>query len=517
MFYPNIFIDLELVDNSVNSLKNKKKFIISIDQGTTSSRAIIFNLAGKSLYKSQIEFKQYFPKNGWVEHDPEEIWNKTRKVLVNVITKSKKLKGDILTIGITNQRETTILWDKVTGKTVYNAIVWQDRRTADFCKKYHSNKREHLINRKTGLLIDPYFSGTKIKWILNNISKAKKLLKQKRLLFGTIDTFLLWRLTKGKTHATDATNASRTMLYNISTNQWDNQILKSLKIPSHILPEIKNSSDYFGKTHASITGKSYQITGVVGDQQAATIGQCCFKKGDVKSTYGTGAFVLMNTGFKKIFSKNRLLTTVCYRVNNKSTYALEGSIFIAGAGVQWLRDKMKLIRTAEETEKIIKSLKSNHDVYLVPAFVGLGAPYWDSKARGVLSGLTRDTGPKEIIRAIIESTAYQSNDLLNAMKKDGLKPKVIKVDGGMVKNNWLTQFLSDVLNVSVYRSIEEDTTALGAAYMAGLKIGVYKSLNDISKHWKFNKKFTPKINAKLRKELINGWLKTVNKTINQSR
>ena len=499
-----------------NILKTKKKFIVAIDQGTTSSRAILFNTNGKLLFKSQLEFRQYFPKNGWVEHNPEEIWNKTRKVLIDVIKKSKKLKGDILTIGITNQRETTILWDKVSGKPIYNAIVWQDRRTQDFCKKFRTNKRERLINRKTGLLIDPYFSGTKIKWIIQNIPKAKKLLKRKQLLFGTIDTFLLWRLTKGKIHATDATNASRTMLYNINTNKWDNQILKSLKIPSHILPIIKNSSDNFGRTHRSITEKSYPITGVVGDQQAATIGQCCFEKGAVKSTYGTGAFVLMNTGYKKIYSKNRLLTTVCYRLNGKSTYALEGSIFIAGAGVQWLRDKMKLIRSANETEKIVKSLKTNSNVYLVPAFVGLGAPYWDSNARGVLSGLTRDTGPKEIIRAIIESTAYQSNDLFNAMKKDGLKPKIIKIDGGMVKNNWLSQFLSDILNVKIYRSVEEDTTALGAAYMAGLKIGIYKSLNDISKHWKFNKKFTPKINVKLRKELINGWLKTVNKTINQS-
>ena len=404
-------------------MKNNKKFIVAIDQGTTSSRAILFNTQGKSLFKSQLEFKQYFPKNGWVEHNPEEIWSKTKKVLMDVINKSKRLKGDILTMGITNQRETTILWDQLTGKPVYNAIVWQDRRTADFCKKYRSNKRERLINKKTGLLIDPYFSGTKIKWIIENVPKAKILLRKKQLLFGTVDTFLLWRLTKGKTHATDATNASRTMLYNINTNQWDKQILKSLKIPSHVLPLIKNSSDNFGKTHKSITGKSYPITGVIGDQQAATIGQCCFEKGSVKSTYGTGTFVLMNTGYKKIYSKNRLLTTVCYRLNGKSTYALEGSIFIAGAGVQWARDKMKLIKKANETEKVAKSLKSNSGVYLVPAFVGLGAPYWDTKARGVLSGLTRNTGPKEIIRAIIESTAYQSHDLFECYEERWFKTK----------------------------------------------------------------------------------------------
>ena len=496
-------------------MKIKKKFIVAIDQGTTSSKAILFDTTGKSLFKSQLEFRQYFPKNGWVEHNPEEIWNKTKKVLVNVINASKKLKGDILTIGITNQRETTILWNKVSGKPIYNAIVWQDRRTADFCNKYRSNKRERLINRKTGLLIDPYFSGTKIKWIINNVPKAKKLLRKKLLLFGTIDTFLLWRLTKGRSHATDSTNASRTMLYNINTNKWDKQILKSLKIPSHILPIIKNSSDHFGMTHRSITGKSYPITGVVGDQQAATIGQCCFKKGSVKSTYGTGAFVLMNTGSKKIYSKNRLLTTICYRLNGKSTYALEGSIFIAGAGVQWIRDKMKLIQKASETEKVIKSLKSNSGVYLVPAFVGLGAPHWDSKARGVLSGLTRDTGPKEIIRAIIESTAYQSYDLFNAMKKDGLNPKVIKIDGGMVNNNWFSQFLADILNIKVYRSQTEETTALGAAFMAGLQIGVFKSLNDISKKWKLNRKFIPKIKNSERLNLLKGWSRAIRRTLIQ--
>ena len=494
-------------------MKNRKKFIVAIDQGTTSSRAVLFNIAGKVIFKSQLEFKQYFPQNGWVEHDPEEIWRTTKKVLLNVIKKSKKFKGRILTIGITNQRETTVLWNRITGKPVYNAIVWQDRRTADFCNKFKSRKKDHIINKKTGLLIDPYFSATKIKWIIENVTKAKKLLRKKQLLFGTIDTFLLWRLTKGTRHATDATNASRTMLYNITTHDWDLQILKSLKIPRHILPIIKDSSDNFGKTHKSITGKSYPITGVVGDQQAAAIGQCCFKKGSVKSTYGTGAFVLMNTGNKKIYSKNRLLTTVCYRLNGKSTYALEGSIFIAGAGVQWLRDKMKLIKSAHETEKVVKSLKNNCGVYLVPAFVGLGAPYWDSQARGVLSGLTRNTGYKEIIRATLESSVYQSYDLFNAMKKDGLKPKLIKIDGGMVKNNWFSQFLSDVLNLSVYRSQVDETTALGAAFMAGLKIGIYTSLSDIAKKWKVDKKFNPKMKMEKRRELTNGWSRAVMRTL----
>ena len=460
-----------------------EKYFLAIDQGTTGTTVALVTIRGEIFASSYKEITQFYPKPGWVEHDPYEILESVYACIKELLKVSKVAPRDIFTIGITNQRETTILWDKVSGKPIYNAIVWQDRRTQDFCKKFRTNKRERLINRKTGLLIDPYFSGTKIKWIIQNIPKAKKLLKRKQLLFGTIDTFLLWRLTKGKIHATDATNASRTMLYNINTNKWDNQILKSLKIPTHILPVIKNSSDNFGRTHKSITGKSYPITGVVGDQQAATIGQCCFEKGSVKSTYGTGAFVLMNTGYKKIYSKNRLLTTVCYRLNGKSTYALEGSIFIAGAGIQWARDKMKLIKSASETEKVTKSLKSNSGVYLVPAFVGLGAPHWDSKARGVLSGLTRNTGPKEIIRAIIESTAYQSHDLFNAMKKDGLKPKIIKVDGGMVKNNWFSQFLSDVLNIKVYRSQVDETTALGAAFMAGLQIGVFKSLSDITKIW----------------------------------
>ena len=489
------------------------KFILAIDQGTTSSRAILFSLSGKPIYSSQKEFRQYFPKNGWVEHNPNEIWSTTKKVLIEVINKSKKLKGKILTIGITNQRETTILWDKKTGKPVYNAIVWQDRRTAEFCKKFKSKNREKLINRKTGLLIDPYFSGTKIKWILDNIPRAKKLVKNNNLLFGTVDTFLLWKLTKGKVHATDATNASRTMLFNISNNEWDKSILKSLKIPKNILPQVKDSSDDFGFTDKSITGKSYPINGVVGDQQAATIGQSCFTKGSVKSTYGTGAFILMNTGSKKIYSKNKLLTTICYRLNGKVTYALEGSIFIAGAGVQWLRDKIKFIKKASETEKILKSSISNKGVYLVPAFTGLGAPYWNPKSRGILCGLTRDTGPKEIIRATIESVAYQTYDLFEAMKNDGLRPKVVKVDGGMVKNNWFSQFLSNIVNIKVYRPKVDETTALGAAFMAGLKIGVYKSLKDISKNWKVEKKFFPKIKNNQRKKLLNGWSKSIRKTL----
>ena len=490
-----------------------QKFIVSIDQGTTSSRAILFDLSGKPKFVSQMEFTQYFPKDGWVEHNPEEIWSTTQKVLRDVIKKSKQLKGKILTIGITNQRETTILWDKHTGKPVYNAIVWQDRRAVDYCNKLIKQKKETIVYNKTGLLIDAYFSATKIKWIIDNVPKAKELIKQKRLLFGTVDCFLLWRLTGGTNHFTDASNASRTMLFNITNNKWDKQILDMLKIPEHILPEVKDCSDDFGHTDPKITGESYSVTGMIGDQQSATVGQCCFEPGSLKSTYGTGAFLLLNTGNKIIYSKNKLLTTIGYRLNGKTTYALEGSIFIAGAGVQWLRDKINFIKKASDTEKLIKKLKSNSGIYLVPAFTGLGTPYWNAKSRGVLSGLTRDTGVNEIVRATVESVAYQTYDLFEAMKNDGLRPKLVRVDGGMVKNNWFSQFLSDVVNVKVLRPKVDETTALGAAFMAGLKIGVYKSLKDISKNWSLDKKFSPKMKNSKRKTLITGWEKAIKRSL----
>ena len=489
------------------------KFIISIDQGTTSSRAILFNLKGKPVFTSQKEFTQYFPKNGWVEHNPEEIWSTTKKTLNDAIKKAKRLKGIVLAIGITNQRETTVLWDKKTGKAVYKAIVWQDRRQEEFCQKLRKQKKENLIYKSTGLLIDSYFSGTKIKWILDNVPIARKLMIKRQLLFGTIDSFLIWRLTKGKVHATDATNASRTMIYNISKNNWDDRILKILGIQKHILPIVKDSADNYGSSHPSITGKSIPIRGVVGDQQAATIGQCCFEPGSLKSTYGTGAFVLLNTGSKKIYSKNRLLTTIAYRLKGKTTYALEGSIFIAGAGVQWIRDRMKFIKKASDTERIVKSLKNNSGIYLVPAFTGIGAPYWNANARGVLSGITRNTGPKEIVRATIESVAYQTNDLFDAMKQDGLRPKLVKVDGGMVMNNWFSQYLADIINIKVLRPKVYETTALGAAFMAGLQVGVYKSLKQISKQWKLDKKFKPKVNNKFRKKVLADWNKAVKRTL----
>ena len=490
-----------------------KNFILSIDQGTTSTRSILFDLKGKPVFVSQKEFKQYYPKDGWVEHNPEEIWVTTKKVIKEIINKNKKIKGNILTIGITNQRETTLLWDSKTGKCIYNAIVWQDRRTTNLCNKLKKKGLENLIKSRTGLLLDPYFSATKIKWIIENIPSAKKLLKKNRLLFGTIDTYLIWKLTKGKIHATDSTNASRTMLFNIKKNCWDKKILKLLKIPESILPNVKNSADNFGFTDKSITKKSYPINGVIGDQQAATVGQSCFQKGSTKITFGTGAFIIMNTGNNKINSKNKLLSTICYRINNRTTFALEGSIFIAGASVQWLRDKLKIIKSAKITEKISKKQINNNNVYLVPAFTGLGAPYWKPNVRGILTGLTRDTGRNEIIRATLESVAYQTSDLLNAMKKDGLKPSVIKVDGGMANNYWFVQFLTDILNIKVLKPKVYETTSLGAAVMAGYYIGVYKSLSDITRNWRFDKKFVPKIVHKNRLKLLNGWHRAIRKTL----
>ena len=490
-----------------------KKFLVAIDQGTTSTRVILFDTKGNTKFISQFEFKQYFPKNGWVEHNPNEIWNTTLKSLKKVIQKAKKLKGKILSIGITNQRETTILWNKKNGKPIYNAIVWQDRRTQQFCQNLKKNNYENIIRKKTGLFIDPYFSATKIRWILDNVKESKRLLKSNNLLFGTIDTFLIWKLTKGKRHLTEATNASRTMLYNINTNQWDKNILKKLKISHKILPEVKNSADSFGTLDKKIIGQEIPISAVLGDQQAAAIGQSCFQKGSIKSTYGTGAFVIMNTGSKKIFSKNKLLTTICYRINGKNTYALEGSIFIAGAGIQWLRDKIKLIDNAYETENIAKSKNDNDGVYIVPAFTGLGAPYWKSEATGVITGLRRNTDWKNLVRAVIESVAYQSYDLFKAMRKDGSIPKIIKIDGGMVTNDWFAQFLADILNTKVLRPVIQETTALGVAFFAGLQAGEFKSLNEIKYKWKKDAIFSSKISKKLRNNLLQGWQQAIRKTL----
>ena len=490
-----------------------KKFLVAIDQGTTSTKVILFDLKGNIKFKSQFEIKQYFPKNGWVEHNPNEIWLTTLKALKKIIKKAADLKGNIISLGITNQRETTILWNKKTGKPVYNAIVWQDRRTQTYCENLKKRKYEKIFRKKTGLFIDPYFSATKIKWILENVKESKKLLKSNNLLFGTVDTFLIWKLTKGKKHLTEATNASRTMLFNINNNKWDFEVLKKLDISKNILPEVKNSADNFGITNKKIVGKEIPISAVLGDQHAAAVGQACFEKGSVKSTYGTGAFVIMNTGFKKIYSNHKLLTTICYRLNGKSTYALEGSIFIAGAGIQWLRDKLKIIDNAYETERIAKSKKYNDGVYLVPAFSGMGAPYWRPDVRGLITGLTRNTDWKDIVRAVLESVAYQSYDLFDSMRKDGLRPKIVKVDGGMVVNNWFSQFLSDIINLNISRPKISETTALGVALFAGYQIGEFNSLNEIKLKWKKDRVFSPKLKKSIRNNLLNGWKLSVKKTL----
>ena len=490
-----------------------RKFIISIDAGTTSNRSILFDLKGKPVFSSQKEFTQYFPKSGWVEHNPEEIWRTTVKTLKDVIQKAKKLRGEILNIGITNQRETTVLWDKRTGKPVYNAIVWQDRRQEEFCAKLRKQNKDTMIFNKTGLLIDSYFSGTKIKWILDNVPKAKKLMNSNQLLFGTIDSFLIWRFTKGKVHATDATNASRTSLYNIEKLEWDDELLSIFNVPKSMMPKVMDSNSDFGKVSKNVMNFELPILSILGDQQAAAVGQACFTPGSIKSTYGTGCFVIINSGDKIIKSKSRLLGTICYKVDGKPTYALEGSIFVAGAVVQWLRDNLKLIQNAEETQKIVTSMQNNSDVFLVPAFTGLGCPYWDADARGALYGITRDTGKNEITRAAIESVAYQTRDLFKAMSEDGILPENLKVDGGMTNNDWLMQFLANILNINVEKPKITETTAFGAAMMAAYTDGKYSSLEELSKLWIPDKTYNPRMDKNSRDSLLKKWDYFVSKTL----
>jgi glycerol kinase len=488
------------------------KYILSIDQGTTSTRAMLFDQNFEIKGKSQIEFKQFFPKDGCVEHDPEEIMNTIYHTVNDVLEKAKITSKEILSIGITNQRETVVMWDKKTGKPVYNAIVWQDRRTAGYCNKLKDQGLSEKIQKITGLIIDSYFSATKIKWLLENINGARERADKGELLFGTIDSWIIWNLTEGKNHVTDATNASRTMIFDIKKNTWSSQLLKLFEIPEHILPEVKNCADDFGIT--SKFGGEIKIGGVAGDQQAAAIGQACLNAGSVKSTYGTGCFMIMNTGEELKLSKNKLLSTIAYRIENKNYYALEGSIFIAGAAVQWLRDSLKLINTASETDDLYNHADPTQKIYLVPAFTGLGAPYWDGEARGSIFGLTRNTGIPEMVKAAIDSVAYQTKDLLLAMEKDsGLKIKVIRVDGGMVKNESFLQFLSSLLQINVDRPTIIETTALGAAYLAGYQAGVFTSMKEIASKWKSEKVFVQKLHKKEVKYLYNGWLKAIKGTL----
>jgi glycerol kinase len=491
----------------------KQTGILSIDQGTTSSRAIVFDSSGNIISVAQREFPQLFPNDGWVEHDPETIWESTLVSANNALTQAKLAGVTVECIGITNQRETTIVWDRESGKPVYNAIVWQDRRTQKRCQELLDRNLENDIQAKTGLLIDPYFSCSKLAWILDNVEGTRSLAEQGKLAFGTVDCFLIWRLTGGLSHFTDATNASRTGLFNIHTQQWDEELLHLYNIPASLLPEVKDSAAEFGVTSRPLLGQSIPILGVAGDQQAAAIGQCCFEPGAIKSTYGTGCFVLMNTGEEAFVSNNRLLTTVAYRIGGKTTYAIEGSIFVAGAAIQWLRDGLRIIQNASETTALAESLDSNHGVYFVPALTGLGAPYWQPDARGAIFGLTRDTGPAEIARAALESVCYQTSDLFSAMASDGVNPSCIRVDGGMVANNWMSQFLSDILNLPVERPVVLETTALGAAYLAGYQAGIYNSLEELAEQWRCGKRFEPSFNEEARNKLIAGWHKAVNKVL----
>jgi len=485
------------------------KFILSIDQGTTSSRAILFEKDGTSAFTSQREFRQIFPKPGWVEHDPQEIWDTTVAVCREAVAAAEQQSIPIAAAGITNQRETTLVWNRTTGEPIYNAIVWQDRRTAAFCEELKSSGYEATFTARTGLLLDPYFSATKIRWILDNIDGARELAERGDLAFGTIDTYLLWRFSNGRIHATDATNAARTLIYNIHQNEWDEELLRILKIPASMLPSVHDSSHEFGQIEKEHLGQSLHICGIAGDQQAATFGQYCLEPGTIKSTYGTGCFVLLNTGQEALRSRSKLLTTIAYRLNGETTYATEGSIFVAGAAVQWLRDGLKVIESAQQTEGLSSALNDNAGVYLVPAFTGLGAPHWNPDARGALFGLTRDTGIAHLVRATLESVVYQTSDLFAAMAEDGVTPTRVRVDGGMVANNWLCQFLANVLNIPVERPVQTETTALGAAYLAGLQAGVYRDVDDLKSNWKLDREFNPALGAGERDQLLAGWRNAV--------
>lgn len=492
------------------------EYILAIDQGTTSTRAILFDGEMKVAGSGQKEFAQHYPASGWVEHDPEEIWSSVVATMMAALKNADRDASDVAAIGITNQRETVVIWDKVTGRPIHNAIVWQDRRTAPLCQKLRKQGLEKTFTKKTGLLLDPYFSGTKIAWMLDKVKGARKRAEKGELLAGTIDSFLIWRLTGGRVHATDATNASRTLVYNIEKNVWDDELLSILRIPAAMLPEVKDCADNYGVTEKSLFGAEIRILGVAGDQHAATIGQACFEPGMMKSTYGTGCFALLNTGADLVRSKNRLLTTIAYRLNGKTTYALEGSIFIAGAAVQWLRDGIKVIGRAEQSGALAAAADPAQNVYLVPAFVGLGAPHWDAEARGAIFGLTRNSGPAEFARAALESVAYQTCDLLDAMRKDwkGASAKtVLRVDGGMVASDWTMQRLADILDAPVDRPTILETTALGAAWLAGSKAGVWPKAKDFAKTWALDRRFKPDMDASTRSAKLAGWRDAVRRTL----
>jgi len=493
-------------------------YILAIDQGTTSSRAILFDQNMQITATAQEEFTQHFPKSGWVEHDPADIWSTVAATCRGAIERGNAKAADIVAIGITNQRETTLVWDKETGEPIYNAIVWQDRRTAEYCAQLKTDGHEALLTERTGLLFDPYFSGTKLKWILDNVEGARQKANEGKLLFGTVDCYLIWNLTGGKNHATDATNAARTMLYNIQKGEWDKDICTLLDIPMSLLPEVKDCAADFGTTRSDLFGREIPIYGVAGDQQAATVGQACFEPGMLKSTYGTGCFALLNTGQNLIYSKNRLLSTIAYQLNGQPTYALEGSIFIAGAVVQWLRDGLKIIREASETQALAEAADPEQRLYLVPAFTGLGAPYWDAECRGAIYGLTRNSGPAEFAKAALESVVYQTRDLLEAMYADCPKSaelgnNILRVDGGMSANNWTIQFLADILGTSVDRPQILETTALGVAWLAGMHAGFYPDQKGFAKNWALENRFEGQMDDSSRDKLYIGWKDAVKRTL----
>ncbi|MBL1406287.1 MAG: glycerol kinase GlpK [Rhizobiales bacterium] len=491
-------------------------YILAIDQGTTSSRAIVFDDNFNAIASDQIEFTQHFPNSGWVEHDSDEIWLSVLTTCQEAIRKAKIDVTQIAGIGITNQRETTVIWDKKTGEPIHKAIVWQDRRTSKFCAELKEQGAEASVIEKTGLLLDPYFSGTKVKWLLDNVKGARARANKGELLFGTIDTFLLWKLTGGKSHKTDATNASRTLMYNIHTNQWDDELLELLDVPRNILPTVEDCAADFGMTTKALFGTSIPILGIAGDQHAATMGQACFKPGMLKSTYGTGCFAMLNTGSEAIKSKNRMLTTIAYRLNGQTTYALEGSIFIAGAAVQWLRDGLKIIDDAAQTGAMAQSADKNQELILVPAFAGLGAPYWEPDVRGAIFGLTRNSGANEFSRAALEAVCFQTRDLTEAMYSDWQHSGsniTLRVDGGMVASDWTMQFLSNILNANIDRPTILETTALGAAWLAGMRAGVWPDQEGFAKQWKLQKKFTPNMDEELRERRYKNWKSAVNSAI----
>ena len=489
--------------------------ILAIDQGTTSSRAIIFDGDMKIVASAQEEFKQHFPQSGWVEHDPDDLWSTTAGTCRAAIERAGITAEEIAAIGITNQRETTLVWDKATGKPVHNAIVWQDRRTSEYCREMRDAGHEAMFTERTGLLLDPYFSGTKLRWILENVDGVRERAEAGELLFGTVDSFLIWKMTGGAAHVTDATNAARTLLYDIRKGRWSSTICEMLGIPMQMLPEVKDCAADFGMCRADLFGKSLPILGVAGDQQAATVGQACFQPGMMKSTYGTGCFALLNTGDTPVASKNRLLTTIAYQFDGVPTYALEGSIFIAGAVVQWLRDGIKIIRDASETQPLAEKADQSQEVILVPAFTGLGAPYWDADCRGAIFGLTRGTGPEEFARAALESVGYQTRDLLEAMKADwdADGEDVLRVDGGMTASDWAMQFLSDIIGAQVDRPEVLETTALGAAWLAGSRAGIYPDMDGFAKNWALERRFEPDMDDATRNRKYAGWKKAVKATM----